>query len=125
MGLKTSKMANTTLHQAEDTNTGTIAAGASDFFFSTEDNRKQFQLHGQTFNAFELMNDSAQVFDIDFDARATDTAARRRRIFGKSTLVIEPKDNFFFSTVKVTNRDGANTTAANELKAIARIVKEV
>lgn len=114
----------TNVHEDSATNGGAISAGASEFFFSSENNRAQMLLHQQSFNSVEIINDSSVVVDIDFDAPAGDTASKRRRIFAKASLVLEPKDNVYFSTIKVTNRDGATAIAQDELKMVARIMKE-
>lgn len=97
-----------------------IAAGgtAFEFLFSGTADKQAISRYGQSFNSLEINNDDANtVLDIDLDGLTT----RRRRLFAKSSLVIEPKDGIFFNNVKITNTDAANATGAGNIKAIARI----
>lgn len=111
-----------TLHQAEATNQ-IMAAGASEFFFSNENNRSQMLKFGQSFNALEIINDGDEVLDLDLDAQGSDVASKRRRIFARGAGTIKPEEGTFFSVVKLTNRHATDSNSAGEVKLVASIKK--
>lgn len=105
----------------ENATNAQILATASEFFFSTNAAKQQIAKNSQCFNALEINNDdNSLVIDVDLDGLST----RRRRVFAKSTLIIEPKDGIFFNTIKITNPDAANAIAAGKLRLNAAIKKE-
>lgn len=99
-----------------------INSGGTNFetFLSNNNARANMLRHQQSFNSLEINNDSSNcVLDIDLDGLST----RRRRLFAKTSLIIEPKDGIFFNTIKVINTSAANNLTAGDLKINARIVK--
>ena len=107
-----------TKYEVADTNSGTIAAAASQTFLSGALDKAANSQHG-SFNYLELVNDSSEEILVDLDG----LSIRRRKLFQKSVLVIKPSENIFFNNVKITNNDSSNTIAANEIQIIGRIVR--
>lgn len=96
-----------------------IAATASEFFFSTNDDRNYLLKYQSSFNYLEIVNNSDEDIIVYFDGLAT----KYRRLFGKSIIVIKPEENIYFNTLKITNTSGANAITAGDLIIIARIMK--
>jgi len=97
-----------------------IAAAASETFFSTNAAKQQIAKNQQSFNALEINNDDASTdIDVDLDG----LAARRRRVFSKSSMVISPEDGIFFNNVKVTNVHASSATGSTKLKLNARMLR--
>lgn len=109
----------TAVYEAGATNAQINAGGTNfEFFFSNTADKQAVARYNQSFNSLEIVNDDSNtVIDVDLDGLST----RRRRVFSKSNLVIEPKDGIFFNNVKITNTDAANNTGAGNIKLIARI----
>lgn len=83
-----------------------IAAGASESFVIPEDKVRNFGMG----NELVITNISTENIKIQLDGKAENTIA-----FGVGTFGIEPEDGESFRFVKITNLDGANAIAANEL----------
>lgn len=98
----------------------TIAPSASLTLLSTDSDQRATSLYG-SFNYLEIINDSSAELNIDLDGIST----RRRRLFGKSVVVIKAEEGIYFNNVLITNTDGATTVQASEISGSARIGKVV
>lgn len=107
-------------HEADFTN-AEIAASASEHFLSSEYNRSQMTKVGQSFNFLEVVNNSSNTINIDLDGLST----RRRVLFGNSALVIQPEEQIFFNTIKITNTSSSSAISAAGIVGIARVMKKI
>lgn len=97
-----------------------IAASASETFFSSGNDRVNVQLHQQSFNYLEVINNNASTnLEIYLDGLAT----RKRILFPKSVMVIKAEESIYFNTIKITNSSGAAAITAGEIQLLARIMK--
>lgn len=106
-----------TRYEKHDAN-AEIAASASAFFFVSKADQDARAKHG-SFNSLEIINDGDIVIILDLDGLST----RRRKLFGKSTIVIEARENLFFDTLKITNTDAVTAISAADLQIVGRILK--
>lgn len=98
-----------------------IAASASESFLSNNEDRAQVAKAKQSFNALEIYNGSSEVVFILLDG----LSSRKRRLLANSTLIIEPREQIYFNTIKITNESAANAITANDIQGIARIMKPI
>lgn len=109
------------LYETPITNgSSTIAPSASLTLLSDTTTLSQNSLYG-SFNYLEIINDSACEINVDLDGIST----RRRKLFGKSVLVIKAEEGIYFNNIKITNNDAATTIQANEISGSARIGKVI
>lgn len=105
------------VYETSATNASIAASASESFLISTID--QEGKLQWGSFSYLEIVNDDVQTLDIDLDNLST----RRRRLFGKSTLVIKPSEGIFFNTLKITNTSSTTAVGAANIKIIARIVR--
>lgn len=94
-----------------------LTSGASEIYFSDSEDKANVQKFG-SFNFLEVANDSSSDIDIFLDGLTT----RRRRLFGRSVLVIKADQGIFFNTLKITEQS-ALTIDAGDIRINGRIVK--
>lgn len=104
------------LYESHEAN-AEIAASSSATYFTSNNDKQQLIKFGQSFNALEINNnDNSIVVNVYLDGLAT----RKRVLFAKSSLVIEPEEGIFFNSVKIENTDAANALAAAKIQLNAR-----
>lgn len=96
-----------------------IAADASEFFFSNEVDRQNTTKWQQSFNFLEIVNDSSINIEIYLDGLST----RKRVLFGKASIIIKPEENIFFNNVKLTNTSSTTAITAADITLNAAIMK--
>ena len=97
-----------------------IAASASEYFFIESDDVANKDRYG-SFSYLEIVNDS----NIDIKIRLDGLGDRERKLFAKSSIVIDPKDSIFFNTVQLINTSSTTAITAADLNIIARIMQKI
>lgn len=98
-------------------NSGAVAQNGKVTLFSDADSQ-QAKAQYNSFNYLEIVNDSDNDLNLYFDGLAT----RKRKLFGKSSLVIDAEDNIYFNNLQIENPE-AVAVAIGELNAVGRIMK--